>query len=101
MQLSKTRVEFDSNKSQLRASFYAYSHQLHPGNLAAAQILCAKRGPTKKNGGHNVTSGTGDWNCVRRAAGDDECGECKRASDLCKCRRHLACADRLGGVLRG
>ncbi len=40
--------------------------------LAAAQILCAKRGPNKKNGGHNV-QGTGKriGGCCRHPAGNE------------------------------
>jgi hypothetical protein len=54
LQLSKIVFEFYSNTDRIRRSIYEYSFQLYLLYLVAAQSLCEKRGPNKKDGGHNV-----------------------------------------------
>src|SRR5258705_11691189 len=88
-------VEFDSSIDRIRRGFYLYSRQMYLADLAAAQSLCAKRGPNKKNGGHNVVQGTGKGIGGRRhPARDERPGESPRRA-LCHPLGYREVADRM------
>jgi hypothetical protein len=79
LQLSKIVSEFDANTDRILGSIEQYSLQLHLAYLAAPQNLCEKRGPNKKNGGHNVElQGAKEFGGCRHAVGIDRLGARRR-----------------------
>src|SRR5579872_3772065 len=54
-----TRGGIEANTDRILCSIDQYSLQFHPAYLAAAQNLCAKRGPNKKIRGPQQCLGSG------------------------------------------
>src|ERR1700733_3276715 len=67
LQLFQILIEFYSSIDRILRAFYLYSPQMYLAYLAAAQNLCAKRGPNKKRGPQCLGSGDRgrDWLFLR------------------------------------
>src|SRR6202021_624407 len=61
LQSSQILIDLESSIDRVERSFYLYSSQLYLPYLAAAQNVCAKRGPNKKRGPQCSGSGEKDW----------------------------------------